>query len=165
MPTACPPLPSPAPAELAPECADAYCRYGSALLYQAQDNADVFGGPIRGGGGNGTDKENADAPEDEEAAEAPGEDDEGADAAEPADVKGKGPAQPKEPSPEAADGEGEGDGAEGDLQLAWENLETARAIWAKNADSHREHLARELPFPPSAHKCSLSEPGPALLAP
>ena len=29
--------------ELAPECASSYCRYGAVLLYQAQDNADVFG--------------------------------------------------------------------------------------------------------------------------
>lgn len=34
-------------AELAPECASAYYRYGAALLYQAQDSADVFGAGVR----------------------------------------------------------------------------------------------------------------------
>ena len=34
-------------AELAPECARGYYRYGSALLYQAQDSADVFGAGVR----------------------------------------------------------------------------------------------------------------------
>lgn len=32
-------------------------------------------------------------------------------------------------------------GAEGDLQLAWENLETAKVIWAKHADAHAQQLA------------------------
>lgn len=32
-------------------------------------------------------------------------------------------------------------GAEGDLQLAWENLETAKVIWAKDADNHAQQLA------------------------
>lgn len=34
-------------AELAPECASAYYRYGATLLYQAQDSADVFGAGVR----------------------------------------------------------------------------------------------------------------------
>lgn len=33
-------------AELAPECASAYYRYGAALLYQAQDSGDVFGANV-----------------------------------------------------------------------------------------------------------------------
>ena len=33
---------------------------------------------------------------------------------------------------------------EGDMQLAWENLETARAIWNKDADAHHEELASEI---------------------
>lgn len=42
--------------ELAPECASAYYRYGSALLYQAQDNSDILGGPLglQEGSGNDT---------------------------------------------------------------------------------------------------------------
>ena len=33
------------------ECASSYYRYGSALLYQAQENDDVLGAPLGGGGG------------------------------------------------------------------------------------------------------------------
>lgn len=43
------PSPSPAPADLAPECASAYYRYGAALLYQAQDSGDVFGAGVKEG--------------------------------------------------------------------------------------------------------------------
>jgi len=48
-------------AELAPECASAYYRYGAALLYQAQDSADVFGAGVA------DDADDDDAPEDGEA--------------------------------------------------------------------------------------------------
>lgn len=45
-----PPSPRPPlPADLAPECASAYYRYGAALLYQAQDSGDVFGAGVKDG--------------------------------------------------------------------------------------------------------------------
>ncbi|KAI7839538.1 hypothetical protein COHA_006720 [Chlorella ohadii] len=108
--------------ELAPECASAYYRYGAALLYQAQDSADVFGAGV------------ADAADDDDAPEG-GE----ADDKENSGDKGKAPAASA--SGEEEGEEGEESGAEGDLQLAWENLETAKVIWAKDADSHAQQLA------------------------
>jgi nuclear autoantigenic sperm protein len=134
------------PADIALECASAYYRYGSALFYHAQDSADVFGGPMRGGLDD-EDKENeAAAQEEEEAAEAeeepPAAAVAGSEAAPPADDKGKGPAQESPPGP-AGDvvAGGPATGGEGDLQLAWENLETARAIWSRDAASHHTELA------------------------
>lgn len=50
-------------AELAPECAPAYFRYGSTLLYQAQDSGDVFGGGVQ-------EEEEEEAPEPPAAGEA-----------------------------------------------------------------------------------------------
>ncbi len=118
-------------AELAPECASAYYRYGSALLYQAQDNADVFGGPLRGNGhGADDDKENDEA-EGEADAEAKG--------------KGKKPAENQDAGPsnvhEKVASDHQTHEPESDLQLAWENLETARAIWARDAKSNAVELA------------------------
>ena len=57
-PSACP-----LPADLAPECASAYFRYGSCLLYQAQDSSDVFGASMKEGAG----EEEAEDDEEEEA--------------------------------------------------------------------------------------------------
>jgi hypothetical protein len=44
-------------AELALECAPAYYRYGAALLYQAQDSADVFGTSMKGAAGEEEEEE------------------------------------------------------------------------------------------------------------
>lgn len=215
-------------AELAPECASAYYRYGATLLYQAQDSADVFGAGVR------------EAADDQAAGEAGGWRqklpacgvrrvaqerlswklrttlvvcsmqplDTACASAQcptaalpmrnalwpcPADDKENGGDKGKAPAASSAgegedEEEGEGDecelqccaasaadrlcctaravppwhvpacrlfastcplnawrpsaaGAEGDLQLAWENLETAKVIWAKDADAHAQQLA------------------------
>lgn len=123
---------------MAPEVASAYYRYGCALLYQAQESADVFGGPIRGAAATDGDKEN-----DGEAKPPPPR-------PEPIahDDKGKRPAvEPiaEETADDAEDAEGE-EGqreldVEGDLQLAWENLEAARTIWSYSPDKHMNELA------------------------
>jgi tetratricopeptide (TPR) repeat protein len=132
-------------AELASECASAYYRYGSALLDRARESADVFGPrPIGDASGSQEDdKEN-----DQEACEA--EDT----MAEVDKGKGKGPAAHSEeavpPSGDNRGGAGDdnnldvfagNDGAvEGDLQLAWESLETARAIWSKDPVGNASEL-------------------------
>ncbi|PRW60974.1 TPR domain containing [Chlorella sorokiniana] len=108
--------------ELAPECASAYYRYGAALLYQAQDSADVFGAGVR------------EAADDDPAASEADDKENGGD-------KGKAPAASAGGEGEEEEEEGEESGAEGDLQLAWENLETAKVIWAKDADRHAQQLA------------------------
>ncbi|PSC74146.1 TPR domain containing [Micractinium conductrix] len=101
--------------ELAPECAPAYFRYGSTLLYQAQDSGDVFGGGVQ-------------EEEEEEAPEPPaaGNKENGG--------KGKAPAEPAGHDAQEEEEEGE-ESSEGgtDLQLAWENLETAKVIWQRQA--------------------------------
>lgn len=51
------------------------------------------------------------------------------------------------------DGNEPDNGFESDLQLAWENLETARAIWSRNAQASAPELASKYIFfscsPPS----------------
>lgn len=112
-----------------------YYRYGSALLYQAQDSADYLGGPARTPADDG-DKENSGSPHKGSGSGAPeaGSD---LDADEEEAKAGEGPA------PGVGGGEEEGAAVEGDLQLAWENLEAARAIWAKHADAHHPELDSE----------------------
>ena len=110
-------------AEIAPECASAYYRYGSALLYQAQDSADVFGGPLREQ--EEGDKENGLL--------------EGTDGGDKGDKKAE---EEDVAADEADEQEMERAAVEGgDLQLAWENLETARAIWARDSKANADPLA------------------------
>ncbi|KAL4459220.1 hypothetical protein ABPG75_014085 [Micractinium tetrahymenae] len=103
--------------ELAPECASAYYRYGAALLYQAQDSGDVFGAGVK----EGEEEEEGGAGEDEDDKENGG--------------KGKAPAAaPAEGNEEDEEAEESGDGGGSDLQLAWENLETAKVIWQREGE-------------------------------
>ncbi|GAB4813158.1 hypothetical protein N2152v2_000204 [Parachlorella kessleri] len=130
--------------ELAAECASSYYRYGSALLYQAQESTDVLGAQL-GGGASDAEGGESDGKENEETRPASGL--QSGNAAEPSagtDDKGKAPAQ--ELDEEGGDGEEDGgedgDGAaESDLQLAWENLEAAKAIWAQQPEQHALQLA------------------------
>lgn len=108
-------------AELAPECASAYFRYGAALLYQAQESADVFGADL---GSNAYsidkgDKENYDESKSQEKGYENALNDDSHD-------KGKAPVEDSTQLENPLDNE------VGDLQLAWENLEAARAIWSKD---------------------------------
>ena len=122
--------------EIAPECASAYYRYGSALLYQAQESADVFGGPIREQADD--DKENGlveRAVEETDAGDATDDKEKASDEAGPASAADAGASGSKD------GGEDASGAVEGDMQLAWENLETARAIWAKDATANADALA------------------------
>lgn len=123
-------------AELAPECASAYYRYGSVLLYQAQESADVFGAPLPE---ENDDKEN----EEEETCN-----DKDNDKDENAMDKGKGPkvfdgSEDRVGSlvDPPADDQGGQELEGGDLQLAWENLEIARTIWSKDAVAQAKELS------------------------
>ncbi|EFN53411.1 hypothetical protein CHLNCDRAFT_58502 [Chlorella variabilis] len=108
--------------ELAPECASAYYRYGAALLYQAQDSGDVFGANVVKDG------------EEEEEEEAENKENGG--------DKGKAPAAPAEGVEAEEEGEDSGEAADNDLQLAWENLESAKVIWGKEGEEeHAQQLA------------------------
>lgn len=118
--------------ELAPECASSYYRYGSVLLYQAQDNADVFGANLDTDVHQ--DVENKENHKSEEMLEGPsavpkGEDrtsDEG---------KPTGPDEDVQAHPEV------GIEATSDLEIAWENLDTARAIWERDPQQYCHDLA------------------------
>jgi HAT1-interacting factor 1 len=124
-------------AELAPECASAYYRYGSVLLYQAQESADVFGAPLP--------EENDDKENEEE--ETFGKDNDN-DKDENAMDKGKGPKLFDGSEGRVgnfvcppADDQGGQELEGGDLQLAWENLEIARTIWSKDAAANAKELS------------------------
>lgn len=125
-------------AELALECASAYYRYGSVLLYQAQENADVFGAPLHEENNeeNGFDKENEEA---DTTRKGKDEMDKG---------KGPKPREENEPAEHHANADDDQGGQEvdgGDLQLAWENLETARAIWSRtDPEVYAQELSGEL---------------------
>jgi HAT1-interacting factor 1 len=130
-------------ADLAPECASSYYRYGSVLLYQAQDNADVFGATLdtdvhqdlenkenekSGGTDHGPEErieeelENADKGKGMRIGDV--QDTEGA-----AAVTG-GEAEQVQAEPDATD-----------LEIAWENLDTARAIWERDPEQNCHDLA------------------------
>jgi HAT1-interacting factor 1 len=114
--------------ELAPECASSYCRYGAVLLYQAQDSADVFGSNL-----------DTDVHQDVEDKEN--------------DKTAKDPTPPASSGAVDADAElaaalaAEEDGQEGeeieatDLEVSWENLDCARAIWEKDPQTNANELA------------------------
>ncbi|KAK9804881.1 hypothetical protein WJX72_010033 [[Myrmecia] bisecta] len=118
-------------------CADAYHRYGSALFYKAQDEADVFGASVQQAvrekdAAAGTEEQEGD---DEEAEEEGVPDSE----KENVDEKGKGPARVEvesaDDAPEEADAEGS------DMQLAWEMLEVAKLIYTAQGEEYRKQLA------------------------
>lgn len=114
--------------DLAPECASAYYRYGAALLYQAQDSGDVFGAGVKDG----------EEEEEEEGGAGEAEDDKenGGKGKAPAAAPGEGDADEEEEGAESGDGGGS------DLQLAWENLETAKVIWQREGeDKNAQQLA------------------------
>jgi len=115
--------------ELAPECASSYYRYGSVLLYQAQDNADVFGANLDTDVHQ--DVENKENHESEEVKV------EG-----PSSSTGKhasGEAQEGEPNEEKPDTQAPLEAT--DLEIAWENLDTARAIWERDPQQYCHDLA------------------------
>merc|ERR1719199_291499 len=113
--------------ELAPECASSYCRYGAVLLYQAQDNADVFGSNLD------TDvHQDVEDKENDQAAREPT----------PTATSGAVDADAELAAALAAENEEEGDEIEvGDLEVAWENLDCARAIWEKDPQTNANELA------------------------
>ncbi|KAL4418824.1 hypothetical protein ABPG77_004064 [Micractinium sp. CCAP 211/92] len=117
--------------DLAPECASAYYRYGAALLYQAQDSGDVFGAGVKEG-------EEEEEEEGGAAGEAEDNKENGGKGKSPAAAPVQGGAEEEEEE----EGEESGDGGGSDLQLAWENLETAKVIWQREGeDKNAQQLA------------------------
>ncbi len=116
--------------ELAPECASSYCRYGAVLLYQAQDNADVFGSNLD------TDvHQDVEDKENDQAAREPS-------PAAAAAATGAVDADAELAAALAVEDQGEADEIEvGDLEVAWENLDCARAIWEKDPQANANELA------------------------
>ncbi|GAB2223998.1 hypothetical protein Droror1_Dr00004743 [Drosera rotundifolia] len=139
--------------ELAPECVNAYYKYGSALLYKAQEEADPFGAmpkkdtvaevdPDKGisvesdareesliGSESSAAEQSSGSKQPEEADNGPGEKneeegDEGEDEGEGSD----------------ADDLGEADEDESDLDLAWKMLDLARAIAEKQSGGTMEKV-------------------------
>eukprot|EP00889_Picochlorum_renovo_P003205 jgi/Picre1/30235/NNA_005603.t2 len=133
--------------DLATECASSYYRYGAVLLYQAQDNADVFGAQLDTDVHQDVeDKENhtsiGDTMEAGGSAGAGGEDVQTS----VGDAKGK-EALPEtesaqhEHQPEEAAPSNDAEVEATDLEIAWENLDTARAIWEKDPQQNCDDLA------------------------
>lgn len=124
--------------DLAPECASSYFRYGSVLLYQAQDNADVFGANL-----------DTDVHQDEENKENHKSDERIEER--PSAAEGKNPVSGPEEYDEAKNlganvlendsGTAEAGIDATDLEIAWENLDTARAIWEKDPQQYCHDLA------------------------
>lgn len=120
--------------ELAPECASSYYRYGSVLLYQAQDNADVFGANLDTDVHQ--DVENKENHESEEKLEGPSSGSKGMHAASEGEAE--------EGKPGGSGGtkiEAETVGEATDLEIAWENLDAARAIWERDPQEYCHDLA------------------------
>jgi len=134
--------------DLASECASAYFRYGAVLLYQAQDSADVFGAQIDTGVHQDVEnKENNQTSRD-----APLSKGKGPSESEAADVDPRtthdeaiaAAAQEEEDAAAAAARNAAQPAAEEtDLQIAWENLDTARAIWERDPEANCQELAGE----------------------
>jgi HAT1-interacting factor 1 len=113
--------------ELAAQCASSYYRYGSVLLYQAQDNADVFGANL--------DTDVHQDVEDKENTENTGTEDSNKD-------KRMLAIDEEVAAAVAAEEEQGGEEIEAtDLEIAWENLDAARAIWEKHPEQNCEELA------------------------
>lgn len=126
------------------ECAETYYQYGVALLLSAQAQGDVFGNKVKQIEKDKGGEDDAEEEEEEEEVE---------EGAEPvaADDKGKG----KAPAAAAEGGQAGGSGSEeedededgqaedaDDMGLAWEMLETARAIYLTAGEaSHASELA------------------------
>jgi nuclear autoantigenic sperm protein len=134
--------------ELAPECASSYSRYGAVLLYQAQDNADVFGSNLDTDVHQDVeDKENDQAAkEPSPAAAAVGTGPVDADAELAAALA----AEEQDDLGDLGDLGDHGDHGKqgeveevevGDLEVAWENLDCARAIWEKDPHANANELA------------------------
>mmetsp|Transcript_14653 Transcript_14653/g.41191 ORF Transcript_14653/g.41191 Transcript_14653/m.41191 type:complete len:410 (+) Transcript_14653:151-1380(+) len=128
--------------ELALECAPVYFKYGSCLFYKAQDEVDFLG-------------EQMQSAADQRDGAARTSDEQPPSTTPTNDSKGKGKAPAEEESQEAVkceeapggdedeeegdeDGEDDANSEKTDMELAWENLETARHIYAKNIDSLTE---------------------------
>eukprot|EP00741_Cyanophora_paradoxa_P018919 tig00021105_g18264.t1 len=158
--------------QLSLETAEFYYMYGHALLTKIENETDPLGDAVGKPGEEGEAQAAPEAPASAPAASKDKplcgdllSIEDGSDAEDaPANAKssGKQPAQaaPKQPEQEesgnegeegeeggegaAGEGEGEGEGeeADGDMQIAWENLDTARTIWEHYPKGQELNLAR-----------------------
>lgn len=129
----------------APECASAYYRYGAALLYSVQDSADVFGGDLQTAAQQ-HDNQMGQGDVESAAVEHPP-----SSSAGPAASGAAAEALTAVEEDEEEEGEREGRGrtqatseagaVPSDVQLAWENLETAKGIYARQGASCTMELA------------------------
>ncbi|CAI9110053.1 OLC1v1010015C1 [Oldenlandia corymbosa var. corymbosa] len=123
--------------ELAPECVHAYYKYGCALLYKAQDEADPLGtvpkkeGEVKGD----SDKEGS-------VKSVTGESSTTTTVANNTEGETADEGKDQEEDDEESDGEdvAEGDEDESDLDLAWKMLDVARAIVEKHSGDTMEKV-------------------------
>lgn len=136
----------------AAECGSAYYRYGAALFYKAQDEADVFGGNLQDAAEKHDAQDDDHEPLAGEAAgpSGAGPSSSGAAGGPSSDIAG--PSSGDAAGPSNGDVEGLLDGAsaeqgsepaseETDMQLAWNMLEVAKLIFSRDRDANALDLA------------------------
>ncbi|KAF0908290.1 hypothetical protein E2562_024704 [Oryza meyeriana var. granulata] len=128
--------------ELAPECVSTYYKYGCALLYKAQDEADPLGNVPKSSSNEESVKSTTNK-DDSGSSKAPGSNTEDAPSMEKADAEegqnsnGKGQEEENGDS-DKDDDEMAGDEDDSDLDQAWKMLDIARAIVEKSPDDTLE---------------------------
>uniref|UniRef100_A0A0D9WV29 Tetratricopeptide SHNi-TPR domain-containing protein n=1 Tax=Leersia perrieri TaxID=77586 RepID=A0A0D9WV29_9ORYZ len=128
--------------ELAPECVSTYYKYGCALLYKSQDEADPFGNVPKSSSNEESVKSTTNK-DDSGSSKAPVSNTEAAPSMEKADAEegqnsnGKGQEEENGDS-DKDDDEMAGDEDDSDLDQAWKMLDIARAIIEKSPDDTLE---------------------------
>ncbi|OIV94755.1 hypothetical protein TanjilG_12968 [Lupinus angustifolius] len=134
--------------ELAPECVNTYYKYGCALLYKAQEEADPLAGVPKkeGGSQHGSNEDesvksslNADSSTTSVSANA-GQDLTSDDQGAASDDLATGKDREEDDEDSDADDLAEADEDDSDLDLAWKMLDVARAIVEKHSGNTIEHV-------------------------
>uniref|UniRef100_A0A0E0LGJ7 Tetratricopeptide SHNi-TPR domain-containing protein n=1 Tax=Oryza punctata TaxID=4537 RepID=A0A0E0LGJ7_ORYPU len=127
--------------ELAPECVSTYFKYGCALLYKAQDEADPLGNVPKSSSNEESMKSTTNK-DDSGSSKAPGSNTEDAPSTDKADAEegqnSNGKGQEEENGDSDKDDEMAGDDDDSDLDQAWKMLDIARAIVEKSPDDTLE---------------------------
>uniref|UniRef100_J3MI88 Tetratricopeptide SHNi-TPR domain-containing protein n=2 Tax=Oryza brachyantha TaxID=4533 RepID=J3MI88_ORYBR len=126
--------------ELAPECVSTYYKYGCALLYKAQDEADPLGNVPKSSSNEESVKSTTN--KDDRSSKASGSNTEDASSMEKADTEegqnSNGKGQEENGDSDKDDDEMAGDEDDSDLDQAWKILDIARAIVEKSPDDTME---------------------------